>query len=283
MSPPVDRVRYAGRAARAIAASPYEGVERTLEHAAEWTETRTARWQYRATPGWEEAVHGFMDVPWPCSECEEFDALWSRVIAALRRQGLEVGRGAYGGWDDGDPGLARLAWCTTRHLRPEFVVETGVGRGVTTRIILEGLERNQAGRLWSIDLPPLLQREITGEVGAGVPADGRGRWTLLRGSSRRLLPGLIGGLPRVDLFLHDSSHTARNLRFELDQVLPKLSARAAILVDDVHRNRAFGSFSRDHPELASVVCMADDGDALFACLLSPLRGGDTWTVGPRSG
>jgi hypothetical protein len=224
-----------------------------------------------------------MDLPWPCWDCEEFDAVWSRVFAALRRHGLEVGRGAYGGWDDGDPGLARLAWCATRHLRPEFVVETGVGRGVTTRVLLEGLERNGTGRLWSIDLPPLLHQELTGQIGAGVPEDGRGRWTLLRGSSRRFLPGLVGGLPRVDLFLHDSSHTARNLAFELDQVWPKLSEHAAVLVDDVHRNRAFGSFSRAHPEFASAVCVADDGDALFGWLLRSRRGGDAWTAGRRSG
>ena len=35
------------------------------------------------------------------------------------------------------------------------VVETGVAHGVTSRFILEALERNGRGFLWSIDLPPL--------------------------------------------------------------------------------------------------------------------------------
>jgi methyltransferase family protein len=99
-----------------------------------------------------------------------------------------------------------------------------------------------------------------------VPERLRGRWTLLRGSSRRCLPSLVGGLDRIDLFVHDSMHTARNVRFELDQVWGGLRGGAA-LVDDVERNAAFGRFSRAHPEAEALVCRADDGRALFGCLL----------------
>jgi len=71
-----------------------------------------------------------------------------------------VGRGTYGGWDDADPAFARAAWCLARHLRPQHVVETGVGRGVTSRAVLEALERNGHGHLWSMDLPPALSQAL---------------------------------------------------------------------------------------------------------------------------
>jgi hypothetical protein len=89
------------------------------------------------------------------------------------------------------------------------------------------------------------------------------------GSSRRLLSGLVAGLPHVDLFLHDSMHTTRNVRFELDVIWPALAPGGAALIDDVERNRAFGVFTRAHPEAAAVVFSADDGRALFGCLLKP--------------
>src|ERR1700759_5282966 len=45
------------------------------------------------------------------------------------------------------------AWC--RKHRPNLVMETGVGHGVTSAFILQALAVNQSGELWSVDLPPL--------------------------------------------------------------------------------------------------------------------------------
>jgi predicted O-methyltransferase YrrM len=260
------RLVYAGRASRAIARDPFEGLERTIERVAEWRENTLQHWVYRPSEGWEARLHRQLGVPWPCPETAAFAEVWQDTRDGLRARGLALGRGAFGGWDDADAGLARAAWCLARHRRPEVVVETGVARGLTTRVLLEALERNGAGRLWSIDLAPLIERDLSDETGLAVPADLRRRWTLLRGSSRRCLPALVTGLPGIDLFLHDSMHTARNVRFELDQVWPALRGGAA-LVDDVERNVAFGRFTRAHPEADALLCPADDGRALFGCLL----------------
>jgi Methyltransferase domain len=260
------RLAYAGRASRAIARDPFEGLERTIERVAEWRENTGRHWAYRPSEDWEARLHRRLGAPWPCPEATAFEEVWRDIRDGLRARGLALGRGAYGGWDDANAGLARAAWCLARHRRPEFVVETGVARGLTTRVLLDALERNGAGRLWSIDLAPLLERELSAETALAVPADLRRRWTLLRGSSRRCLPALVAGLPRIDLFLHDSMHTARNVRFELEQVWGALGGGVA-LVDDVERNVAFGRFTRAHPEAGALVCPADDGRALFGCLV----------------
>src|SRR5207249_1901031 len=83
----------------------------------------------------------------------------------------------------------------------------------------EALEHNGAGHLWSIDLPPFVRGDSQ-ETAVAVPARLYERWTFLRGSSRQLLPSLLADLGRVDVFVHDSMHTSRNMRFELEQMWP---------------------------------------------------------------
>ena len=264
------RLVYAVRASRAIAAHPREGVERVLERLAEQQDRRHERPEHPPPSGGERELHELLGMPWPCPERREFGALWAAVLGTLAEQGLVGGRGRFGGWDDGDARLCRLAWCLARHLRPERVVETGVGRGLTTRAVLEGLERNGAGHLWSVDLPPLLERRLAEETGAAVTAELRGRWTLIRGSSRHVLPRLLDELGHVGLFVHDSMHTTRNVTFELECVWPALAPGGVTLVDDVQRNRAFGRFIDARPNLGAIVCAAEDGQALLGAVVKPI-------------
>lgn len=142
-------------------------------------------------------------------------------------------------------------------------METGVARGITSRFVLEGLERNGAGRLWSIDLPPFRDRELRAQIGAAVPAPRRDRWTLIGGSSRRCLPRLLRELGEIELFIHDSLHTERNLCFELDRAWPALTPGGLALADDVHRNCGFRRFTAATPQHRSLVCPSDDERGLF--------------------
>jgi predicted O-methyltransferase YrrM len=178
-------------------------------------------------------------------------------MTSLRAKGLRIGRGAYGGWGDGEPGMTRAIWCLTRHLRPGNAVEAGVARGVTSRFILEALERNGAGHLWSIDLPPPWHRDLHWQIGAAVPDDQRARWTYVRGSSRRRLPGVLREIGSLDLFVHDSRHTERNLLFELEHVWDALGPGGVLVADDVDLNCGFHSFTAARSSHPSLVCPAE--------------------------
>jgi hypothetical protein len=81
--------------------------------------------------------------------------------------------------------------------------------------LLEAMERNGHGALWSIDLPDL-QLAWQERVWLAVPAALRVRWTYLRGESRRLLPRVLDDLGKIELFLHDGLHTYRNMMFEFE-------------------------------------------------------------------
>jgi Methyltransferase domain len=261
------RGRYAGQACVALLSQPLEGAERVLERVGEWRDVRRGPWSYDPDERCAAEAERLVGPP-PAGTAESFDDVWQAAMTRLEERGLAVGRGVFGGWDDGDVRLCSLAWRLTRALRPQFVVETGVARGLTTCVILEAMERNGGpGRLWSIDLPPLIQRDLGRETAAAVAPALRHRWTLMPGSSRHRLPGLLRQIPRVDLFVHDSMHTTRNVRFELSQIWPTLRPGGAVLVDDVERNRATAEFLASTTTADGVICPAGDGRALIGVIV----------------
>ena len=151
-----------------------------------------------------------------------------------------------------DSRFARLGYLLCRLISPSVVLETGVAYGVSSVFILKALEVNGRGTLHSIDLPPL-RREQERFWGIAVPEALKVRWRLHRGSSARVLPTLLEEASTIDLFVHDSLHTLRNMRREFDTVWPHLRNGAVLMADDVERNRAFSELRQKSPALWRVV------------------------------
>lgn len=211
---------------------------------------------YDTNSDWERQLHAAIGVGLPCGETSVYSNLWSDVIDELESKNIRPGPESFQWWNDGDVGLVRAIWCLTRHLKPINVVETGVAHGVTSRFVLEALRKNGEGHLWSIDRPPL-DRRWRKEIGAAVGDRHSDLWTYIRGSSRRRLPELLSRLGRVDLFIHDSLHSERNVLFELNCAWAALAPNGAIVVDDVDANWGFRSFTESVPGHLSMVCEAE--------------------------
>jgi predicted O-methyltransferase YrrM len=177
------------------------------------------------------------------SEVEEHTR---RLLENIRREDPSTLRWAV------DSLLARCCYLLCRLLEPDVVVETGVAYGVSSAFILRALEENGRGVLHSVDLPPL-RRECERFWGMAVDKTLEERWTLHRGSSARVLPRLLEELNTVDLFVHDSLHSYRNMRREFEAVWPRLRTGGVLVADDVERNRAFGELQRETPALWRVV------------------------------
>lgn len=139
---------------------------------------------------------------------------------------------------DADRTLARWCYAITRVRKPKIVVETGVSHGITSAYILSALQANGAGRLFSIDLPPL-GADSTIEVGCAVPDDLKSRWQLQLGTSRRLLPEVLRRQAPIDLFIHDSLHTLRTMDWEIRTASAALGAGGVLIADDIESNVAF--------------------------------------------
>jgi hypothetical protein len=219
--------------------------------------------RYEPDSDWEARHHSWLGAPWPCPERTKLDLLWREVASELRAQGLQFGRQTYGEYSDAEISLARAAWCTVLHQRPSVVVETGVARGLTSRIVLEAFKRNDRGHLWSIDLPHLFEKNLHAQTGAAVPDSLRARWSYIEGSSRRRLPSLLRSLVQVDLFIHDSLHSARNTRFEMEQTLSALIPGGIMIIDDISTHQAFANFAQDFPSLETIVCPHSDRAGSF--------------------
>jgi predicted O-methyltransferase YrrM len=165
-----------------------------------------------------------------------------------------------------DPGSVMAAegallYGLVRALRPRTVVETGTASGISTAYLLAALERNEAGRLLSIDLPfegGELQPLVAGTSidlydasplppgkapGWAIPTELRARWDLRLGDARDVLPALLVEVGEIELFFHDSLHTREHMLFEFETVWPALARGGVLASDDV--------FQRKHDALPS--------------------------------
>ena len=156
----------------------------------------------------------------------------------LRRMQTMPNEAPFGSFHNGDLRLARLCYALARILRPLAIVETGVCYGVTSAFLLKALEVNGRGQLHSIDLPPLGENADQ-FVGSLIPPSLKKNWKLYRGTSKNLLVPVLRSAGGIGLFVHDSLHTYRNMRRELEIVTPYLIGPAVVIADDVEGNGAF--------------------------------------------
>jgi predicted O-methyltransferase YrrM len=249
-----NRAVTAIRVVAALAKNPLQGLDwaRNGVEMVRGLADRDRRHEYLVSDEPGEALHGFLGAPWPCEHEPEFDSLWRDLVSELEALGS-----GFGTRYDADAALAQTNWCLVRHMRPRSIVETGVARGVNSRVLLEGLERNGVGHLYSIDLPPVLE-EWRRQSGAAVPEWLRHRWTFLEGSSRRHLRKLLGRVEPIDIFLHDSLHSDANMRFEIGAAWPAVRSGGVLVADDVESNGAFGAFSATLPPASSFVARQDE-------------------------
>lgn len=133
---------------------------------------------------------------------------------------------------DASPELAQLCYSLARLRKPTTVIETGVGRGVTTYHILRALRENDTGCLYSVELPMLKlgARKSTGEL---VPTPLRSKWALLFGPAEREIKKRSNEFNNLDLFIHDSSHTYLNQLTEYRLALHLLNKGGILVSDDV--------------------------------------------------
>jgi hypothetical protein len=239
-----------------LAADPRQVLSTMQDYYVAEREHRGPQCPYEPDGEWERRLHESIGAPWPCEVAQEFWDLWSRITRTLEAKGIQPGPESFQVWNDGDAGFVRAIWCLTRHLRPSVVVETGVAHGVTSRCILEAIERNGDGHLWSIDLPPI-ERHWREQVGMAVEGRFADSWSYIKGSSRLRLPKLLASLGQIDLFIHDSLHSERNVRFELDSAWGILRPGGALVVDDIDANWGFRSFTQTFSDHRSMICEAE--------------------------
>ncbi len=241
----VEQLKFVARATGVMLKDPVSGVERVRGRIDRRGDARAFRDRgltieeiYPVDTAWLQHLHEAQGWPWPCPTLSEGERLRAEVMASFAAMGLPEN---YQNWCDGGPAFTKAAWCLTTHLKPTTVVETGIARGVTSRLVLEALAQHGAGRLYSVDLLPV-DSQFHDQTAVAVPDYLRHGWTTLSGTSRHQLPRLLANLDAIDLFIHDSLHTGRNTSFEIAQASKILRPGGALLIDDVYQSLAFRDF-----------------------------------------
>ena len=155
------------------------------------------------------------------------------------------------GVDYGQVVIPELLYVLVRKLCPAKVVETGVAAGVSSAYILQALEDNQYGKLYSIDYPnySLVEGAVIPEgeeTGFVVPDYLRDRWELKIGKSQELLSPLLEKLGKIDIFLHDSEHSYKNMSHEYKVAWQYLNKGGLLMSHDINDNNAFKEFAIWH-------------------------------------
>ncbi len=147
-----------------------------------------------------------------------------------------------------NPNYGPVLYACVRVLKPEVVVETGVGSGVSSTFYLNAMERNGKGHLYSIDLPLPNERLLPEERRTGwlVPEEIRDRWELTLGDAKAELPALLSRLDEVDCFYHDSDHSHEHMTWEFTTAFPHVRPGGLVLSDDITNNAAWEEFAAAH-------------------------------------
>ena len=121
-----------------------------------------------------------------------------------------------------------LLYALVRGLKPQSVLEIGVFEGGSSAIILQALEANESGQLYSIDPAPQLA------YGQGS-APWLDRWHLVKGHSPEAIGRLVTDLRDVtpfDFVFIDGDHSKRGVIADVEGVMPYLTDAAYLLFHD---------------------------------------------------
>ena len=132
-------------------------------------------------------------------------------------------------------------YALVRIFKPMKMVETGVRTGVSTKYILEALEKNNKGHLVSCDPCYSGQKSAEQWLWRHLDLESHCRWVFHGKTSKCLLEDK----GPWDFFLHDSDHMEENYKFELEMAWERLSPGGILAVDD-YRVYPVEDLSRNH-------------------------------------
>ena len=145
----------------------------------------------------------------------------------IYRRGNEIDSRAFFG--------RRIGWyAIVRATRPSVIVETGTEKGLGSLVLAEALLKNGFGRLITIDMEPSSGLLIGAEYGGVI---------------ERVIDdslSAISRIDRIDLFIHDSDHSAEHEAHEFDLLSTRLSDGGIVLSDNSHVTTELAKWSFRH-------------------------------------
>ena len=162
----------------------------------------------------------------------EFEALKEELHS--RQQGTKLAYPVVYGVAEA---AALLVYLMVRVFNPDTVLETGVANGVSSYYILNALNRNSKGTLYSVDVNP--------DVGGLLGEHDTHRWELRIIDEKKAgseFEKLVDTLPNIDIFIHDSDHSYKAQMCEYKTAYRRIANGGILASDDVDFSYAFLDF-----------------------------------------
>ena len=141
---------------------------------------------------------------------------------------------------ESQPHAGYFLYVLVRALKPDIFVETGVSGGESSTFILQAMEDNKKGKLYSVDFPQaIVEKGLTTISPEGtssgwlIPDYLKHRWDLTLGKSEDVLPPLLKKLEKIDIFFHDSLHTYEHMLFEYNTCWNHVKDNGILISDDI--------------------------------------------------
>lgn len=155
-------------------------------------------------------------------------------------------------WNAGN-NLATFLIDCVRKSHPKVILETGVANGVSTLVIQDAIGKRDI-EFHSID---------TNILCAEINKDSK-KWYFhhLEGRNlKRQFEKIVGEIPKVDLWVHDSDHHYIWQSFEYKIALEKLNPGGILVSDDVDFSKAWAELSKSRE--VGFICTVFDGRKCF--------------------
>jgi len=158
-----------------------------------------------------------------------------RAEYGVKVEGLPISGGVSGAVGGGGVDPAKL-YFLAKVTRPGIALETGVSSGVSSRAMLEAIDENGFGQLYSSDLRVLLPE---GKTGFMVPDRLKDNWHLYDEGDDVNLPKIIAEVENIDFFHYDSVKSADSIKIVLDKLKALINADSIVMIDDIDRHSFF--------------------------------------------
>lgn len=146
--------------------------------------------------------------------------------------------GGLKGYSGGGGGNIFVLYYIVRYFKPSVVIESGVSAGNSSSTIIQALEKNNNGNLYSSDLATHLKKK---DIGILIPNYLKYRWKLFEKGDKANLPEILDQVKNIDIVYYDSEKSYQGKKIFMETIFKKFNPEI-IIIDDIDRDYWFRDF-----------------------------------------
>ena len=146
--------------------------------------------------------------------------------------------GGLKGYSGGGGGNIFALYYIVRYFKPNVVIESGVSAGNSSSTIIQALEKNNRGNLYSSDLATHLEKK---DIGVLIPNYLKFRWKLFEKGDNVNLPKILDQVNNIDIVYYDSEKSYQGKKNFMETIFKKFNPKI-LIIDDIDRDYWFKDF-----------------------------------------